>query len=217
MNKLSDLAWKQCESIIEAIKHHPFNLQLADGKLAKQKFFYYLSQDYKYLKVFAKVLSIIVTKIPDKFVVDFTYFINEALTTEHQLIQDFFGDNVISMQLSPANFAYSNYLLSTSYDSSIEVAVASVTPCFWIYCYIANNIYKTASIKENFYQDWINTYASPKLNLVAQKIVNIFDILAEDASYEIRSDMMKAFEYSAIMEWHFLHDAYYEKSITDFL
>jgi thiaminase len=59
----SELAWKRITPIYSAIRNHPFNVELAKGTLAKQKFAHYSQQDALYLVDFAKVLAALAMKL----------------------------------------------------------------------------------------------------------------------------------------------------------
>ncbi|MDE0940491.1 MAG: carboxy terminal-processing peptidase, partial [Pirellulales bacterium] len=54
-------------------------------------------------------------------------------------------------------FSYTNYLVATAQGEPVEVAVASVLPCFWIYWEVGRHI-QTRAGPSNPYERWINTY-----------------------------------------------------------
>jgi thiaminase/transcriptional activator TenA len=95
MTKLSETALTKCQLIIQAIKDHPFNKELANGSLNIEKFAYYIEQDTLYLRDFARSLAIIASKAPLKFVKDFLSFSDRALIAEQEVVHSFFVTRLI--------------------------------------------------------------------------------------------------------------------------
>ena len=122
MTKLSETALTKCQLIIQAIKDHPFNKELANGSLNIEKFAYYIEQDTMYL--------------PLKFVKDFLSFSDVALIAEQEVAHSFFR-HTFNLQetgkLTPATLSYTSYLLQVSSMAPVEIAIASVLQCFWVY------------------------------------------------------------------------------------
>ena len=54
----SESAWKSIEPIYKSILKHPFNQELSEGTLAKEKFQFYMKQDSIYLVDFARALAV---------------------------------------------------------------------------------------------------------------------------------------------------------------
>ena len=61
----SDSAWGAIESIYKSILEHPFNQELAQGTLAKERFQFYMKQDSLYLLDFARALAITASRATD--------------------------------------------------------------------------------------------------------------------------------------------------------
>ena len=212
MIKLSEIALEKSADVIKAIKEHPFNRELAAGSLDMQKFGYYIEQDTAYLRDFARALAIIAAKAPLKFMKDFLAFSEGALITEQKVVHSFFRETFHfqeTKQLTLATFAYTNYLLYSSMAASIEIAIAAILPCFWVYQivgqFVAENIHTKS---ENPYWRWIETYSSQEFGESVQKAIAIFDEVALSASQETRCSMIDAFYKSTVLEWHFWNDSY---------
>ena len=94
MTKLSEKALNQCTSIINAIKRHPFNKELANSSLELSKFSYYIEQDTTYLRDFSRSLAAIASKAPLKFVKDFLLFSEGALIAEQDIVHELFSQNI---------------------------------------------------------------------------------------------------------------------------
>ncbi|WP_232478475.1 hypothetical protein [Brachyspira pilosicoli] len=61
----SKKVWNKNIKNYQKIKDMPFNKELMEGSLDKNKFAYYIEQDAHYLKYYSKVLAIISSKIDD--------------------------------------------------------------------------------------------------------------------------------------------------------
>ncbi|WP_277422262.1 hypothetical protein [Brachyspira hampsonii] len=61
--KFSEIVWKKNEGLYKKIIDMPFNKELMEGTLDKEKFAYYIEQDSLYLKYYSKVLATISSKI----------------------------------------------------------------------------------------------------------------------------------------------------------
>ena len=213
MTKLSELAWQKSAPVIQAIKSHPFNSELAAGSLAIDKFAYYIEQDTLYLRDFARSLAMIAARAPLEFIRNFLAFSDSALIAEQEVVHHFFRE-AFNLQetgkLTPATLAYTSYLLQLSATAPLEVAIAGVLPCFWVYREIGMSIAVDLhlSIDKNPYSRWIETYSSEEFGDEVNKAINIFDTVAILASTPIQNQMIDAFYKSVVFEWHFWNDAY---------
>ena len=212
MKKLSKLALDGSIDIVEAIKNHPFNVELSDGSLEKPKFKYYIEQDSLYLKDFARSLAMIAARAPEKFMEQFLSFSGDALVAEQEVVHDFFRKKLDIQEsglLSPATIAYTSFLLQACAIAPVEVAIASVLPCFWVYRIVGQSILeKNKANKQNPYWSWIETYASEEFSEGVDNAIKIFDEVAASTSDTVRSSMLDAFYKSTVFEWHFWNDAY---------
>lgn len=211
--KLSEIAWQRATPIIHQILNHPFNQALAEGRLAPSTFAYYLEQDSLYLQDFARCHALIAARIPSAYARQFLHFAESVFIAEQDLVHRYFKKEFAFNDtglLAPATLSYTSYLLQTCSLSPVEVAVASVLPCFWVYretgCFIA----RQARVDNPFYR-WIETYASDEFSLDVEQAIAIFDELAAHAPEELRVNMVKAFYNSTCLEWHFWNDAYHHR------
>lgn len=208
--KLSTRAWTSSEDVYNAIIQHPFNQELMKGKLSQDKFAYYIEQDSLYLQDFARCHGIIASKIPLEYVRTFLKYADYTFITEqevvHQFFKKIFGFKETGL-LMPATLSYTSYLLRCCVVEPVEVAVAAVLPCFWIYREVGLFIIKHSNTN-NPYRRWIETYASEDFGKSVEEAINIFDNLALNASQNIKQKMLDAFYKSVCLEWHFWNDAY---------
>jgi thiaminase/transcriptional activator TenA len=199
-------------SIMDKIHNHPFNRELSAGSLPKEKFIYYLVQDALYLLDFSKALALTAARLSNNdHVQQFMQFSLEAVYAERDLHVNYLHKNKISDLLNreqnPACFMYTNYLLKTASLASVEEAVASLLPCFWVYREVGKNI----ALKEhadNPYNEWIALYSSNQFDLTVTSAINITIELGHAASSSTQEKMISAFVRSTQLEWLFWDNAY---------
>ena len=200
-------------SLMDSIHQLPFNVELAQGALPKEKFIFYLYQDALYLTEFSKSLAITGARLSDlshsQALLNFAVDAIQAETTLHQQFLHQY-ENILtnfSKEQSPACFMYTNYLLKMASLNSVEEAVASLLPCFWVYREVGNKM--RSQLKDNHpYEDWITLYAGDKFDLSVQRMVKITNELGDNASYDIKQKMIAAFIKSTQLEYLFWHSAY---------
>ena len=218
MKKFSEKVWKQNLAVLSAILQHPFNQELANGTLPVNKFCYYLEQDSNYLLHFAQALAGIASRSPTSAKIkEFIKFSESALLAEQDVVHQYYLEKFAykkTDQQTLAGIAYSNYLISKAQTAAIEVAVAAVVPCFWIYYQVGKHIYELSDQQANPYHKWIETYASPEFESAVIKVTAIMDELSHFASLQLLDEMAKAFALSCQLEWHFWDDAYYNRKIS---
>lgn len=208
--KFSEELWVAATNIVEAIHQHPFNQELADGGLGKEKFQFYLKQDSLYLVDFARALAITATKSNDiEDMNSFLQFYQGALIAERQLHQYYFNLYGITVDIpqAPSCFAYTNFLLTSATLMEQAETVAALLPCFWIYREDGKHIY-TRSVSNNPFQRWIDTYAGNEFDDVVGRAIPILDRIAENRSHEQRKKMKEMFLASCLLEWMFLESTY---------
>jgi thiaminase/transcriptional activator TenA len=212
------MIFQKTSYINERILTLPFNLELATGTLDKNLFCYYIEQDIYYLLEFARAIALIAGRTQDTMMMsDFLEFSKYVLIAEQDIIHSYYIDLFKykkTGEITIACFAYTNFLVRHAATSSIEVAVAAILPCFWIYREVGKHIYNNYLRNKNPYRKWIETYASPEFDIGVQKAITILDKYAESASKNTRNEMEQAFIHSSLMEWHFWNDAYCKKAIA---
>lgn len=214
--KLSNQAWEISSDIIQAIIQHPFNQELMTGNLERDKFAYYIEQDSLYLHDFARCHAIIASKIHLPYVRDFLKYAEASFIAEQEVVHQFFK-KIFNFKetgfITPATLSYTSYMLRICSMESIEVAVAVILPCFWVYREVGLFIAKDFS-ENNPYAKWIETYSGEDFCQSVEQVISIFDYLAENASESTRQKMLDAFYKSTCLEWHFWNDAY-NKTVFD--
>jgi thiaminase (transcriptional activator TenA) len=215
--RFSDEAWQQNAALREAIHRLPFNIELAAGTLSRERFRFYIVQDAIYLGQYARVLALAAAKAPE--IATLQAFANSALgavAVEQALhgryLQEFGVDPASVMTAEPAQdcLAYTSFLLATAYQEPWEILIAALLPCFWIYWDVAQAITREAA-PDNPYRAWIDTYADPRFGDAVQRVIEIADAAAADATPARRAAMLAAFQRCAQYEYLFWDGAYHRR------
>jgi thiaminase (transcriptional activator TenA) len=207
----SELAWTANTKTYEKIVQQQFIQELINGSLDKEKFAYYIEQDSIYLIEFAKSLAVIATRSdhPDE-ILQFMDFARGALIAERDGIHMFFRDQLNyapKNKISIANFGYTSYLSSTTRSSPIEIGIAALVPCFWIYKEVGQYIYNNGYYTNHPFAKWIEGYASKEFATGVKNIVDIANKYYEKSNIDTQQQMLEAFKNSVLWEYHFWHDA----------
>ena len=198
------------DSILEAIKKHPFIIELMNGTLPKDIFQFYINQDALYLAEYKKILATAGIKCPN--VNDTQFFLNAAtgiINVENALHQTFIKDEPFNNEPSPTCELYTSYLFRIVNNHSLEEGLAAILPCFTIYKEIGDYILEHQTNKDNNpYQDWINTYGGESFEKSVNQAIAITNKYALTASEDKLKGMELAFEKASKLEWMFWDSAY---------
>ncbi|MDR2084587.1 MAG: TenA family protein [Bacteroidales bacterium] len=208
--KWSEKTWQAVEKIYEEILNLPFIKDLSKGTLSDERFKFYLIQDALYLNDYSRTLMNIALKLQNpEYGEAFMKFANDGVAVERILHESFLNGHVPSKsEMTPTCKLYTSYLVSSLYNPHIEVSLAAVLPCFWIYQKVGEHIYNTAETENNKYQNWINTYADESFAESTQKAIEICNVMADNCSEVQKQEMTEAFVLATKMEWMFWDSAY---------
>lgn len=212
-------SWIIIKPIYNEILKMPFLSELANGKLDKEKFKFYMQQDSKYLENFGKTLSLIASKNYEiSETLSFINFAETAIVAERQLHEFYFKDfNIVPSQIiEPVCHHYTSHIKSVAAYESVEVAMAAVLPCFWIYKKVGEYIYENQESINNPYIKWIETYAGDEFDLLVKEAIEICDNAALNTSERVKARMTEVFVISAKLEYDFWKAAYDIKKWKEF-
>lgn len=202
------------QTLIQQIHTQPFNRELAEGSLPKQKFLFYLVQDALYLADYSRALALTAARLPNTtHVQTFIQFALAAIKDERDLHNHYLSKYPITrttQEQNPACFMYTNYLLRMASLASVEEAVASLLPCFYIYHVVGKKMV-SEQVLNNPYQDWISLYSSPEFEASVILAMEITNALGNQAHTVQKEAMIKAFFRAAQLEAAFWQAAYAEE------
>jgi thiaminase/transcriptional activator TenA len=203
--------WKSSDPLYQQIIGHPFIHHLMDGTLEIEKFAFYIQQDALYLAEYRKALALIASRLDrsDESMA-FLSFAQDTVLVENALHESFIKEFAVGspVLVSPICMLYAQYLLAQTNFKSVEVAVASVLPCFTVYKEVGDYILANQPKTHNRYQEWINTYAGEEFVKAVKLAEKIADRLAEAATPRCRDEMEQAYQTAFRMEWMFWDSAW---------
>lgn len=209
MKTWSKAVWETITPIFDKITAHPFLTDLMTGALEREKFLFYLNQDALYLDDFGKVLAGIAVKCPDRgHVEDFLRFSGDTIAVERELHSSYLGQIDPSVRPSPACLLYTSFMHRQLAAAPLEVAVASVLPCFWVYQAVGDFLLAKGAVPGNPYQGWIYTYGGEEYGKAVTRAIAIADELADKTTASVREEMTRAFVLCTRMEWMFWDSAW---------
>ncbi|MCR6108197.1 thiaminase II [Salipaludibacillus agaradhaerens] len=164
---------------------HPFVKELGEGTLSKEKFRFFMIQDYLYLIEYSKLFAIGATKAKDvKTMGEFAKLLDATLNTEMSLHRQYAAKFHISehelenANPAPTTLAYTHYMLHVGNQNGLAELVASVLPCMWSYAEIGKMLDERHGKQNHDYQEWIDMYADSEFQALASWTINLLDELA---------------------------------------
>ena len=200
------------------IFEHPFNRQLNEGSLPREAFTLFLEQDFLYLKDYSKALHIISKRLDKNHAEKFYRFATSTSADNlhrnylaHPHSPRLFHAKKIRHEKIPVIADYTTHILTHAAYSPIAEAIASVTPCYWIYSELGQ---KMRVSPDNPYNCWITSISHPDFIISARIMVNILEELMENNRGK-EDEIITAFMRSTEYELGFFDSVYDETSIYD--
>ena len=167
MNTVDKLLAAAAE-IWKSYNEHPFVLGIQNGTLDKEKFRYYMIQDYLYLEDYAKTFAVGVAKAKSIEIANLFAKYIPVMNGELNVHDGYLArlgvtqEEIDSTSRSLDNLSYTSYMLRVAYEEGEAEILAAILSCAYSYEFIAKNIVKNnpASIYDAFYGDWIRGYIS---------------------------------------------------------
>ena len=181
---------------------HPFIKGLENGNLDRDKFKYYIIQDYLYLLEYAKVFGIGIAKAKSLDTMRlFASYVHQLTDGEMDLHLGYLGKFGITEQevaetpRSLDNLSYTSYMLRVAYEEGEAEVVAAILACAYSYEIIARNILKNnpAAIDHPFYGEWIAGYASEEYHQENVILIDLLERLTEQATEAQKQHIIEIF------------------------
>ena len=146
--KLSERIYERAKALWPRYLTHPFVTEMADGTLPKEKFRYYMVQDYLYLRDYVKIFAAILQKTDDFEQIRFlsgemANTIDETFRTHLPYMKRL---GVTEKEIADArphidNSAYSHYMLCEAQAGDVLTGLVTLLNCSWSYAvYIAGQM-----------------------------------------------------------------------------
>ncbi|WP_026560006.1 thiaminase II [Bacillus sp. J37] len=217
--KFSQRLYDKVKPIWEQNHTHPFVQGMGDGTLAKEKFRFYMIQDYLYLIEYAKVFALGAVKATDvKTMARFAELLHSTLIEEMELHRQYakkFGITTQELEEakpSPTTLAYTHYMLHVSQNGTLAELVAALLPCMWSYWEIGKDLAKKKeACDQEFYGEWITMYASVEFGQLATWCIDLMDECAEGKPEAELCKLEEIFLNTTRFEYMFWDMAYHEE------
>lgn len=156
------------KEIWESYNEHPFVKGIEDGTLYKEKFRYYIIQDFLYLEDYAKSFAIGIAKAKSIETTQiFSGYINLLTGSEMNIHHGYMGKFGVSQEevdntpRALDNLSYTSYMLRVAYEEGEAEILTAILSCAYSYELIAKKMVKNnpACVNHDFYGEWISGYA----------------------------------------------------------
>lgn len=215
--KFSERLYEKLQPIWRQNHNHPFVQGMGDGTLEKEKFRFYMIQDYLYLIDYAKLFAIGAMKATDlqtmgKFAALLDSTLNEEMSLHREYAKKFeiSEKELEKAQPSPTTLAYTHYMLHVGQSGTLAELVAALLPCMWSYWEIGKELSEKPGANNEFYREWIEIYSSEEFGELATWCINLFDSLTEDKSEVELEKLEEIFLNTTRFEYMFWDMAYSE-------
>ena len=182
--KLSERIYKRAKVLWPRYLTHPFVTEMADGTLPKEKFRYYMVQDYLYLRDYVKIFAAILQKTDDFEQIRFlsgemANTIDETFRTHLPYMKRL---GVTEEEIADArphidNSAYSHYMLCEAQTGDVLTGLVTLLNCSWSYAYIAEQMVERcpSALHDENYGAWFAGYVSEEYQQTNQALIDRID------------------------------------------
>ena len=196
---------------------HPFVQELGMGTLDREKFKFYLLQDYLYLLQYAKVFALGAVKSDtEELMTHFSASQYFTLANEMNLHREYMADfgvtreEMLSAKPSLFNSAYTANMLAAGQTGGLAEVIAVVFPCAWTYADYAKRLKAqyAGKLEANPYRSWIELYAGADFSESFEWFYDALDGLVSNMTDSQRKKIEECFISSVEFEYLFWDMAY---------
>lgn len=201
---------READPLWQAVFAHPFVNGIGDGTLSRDRFEFYLRQDYAYLIDFSRVIALACAKSPSLGEMKaFAALLGAILDTEMELHRKTcaaFGipaEELETTRRALVTSAYTDFLVRTCYEGGLPEILAALSPCACGYAEIGQRLESAGLPDDPFCREWIRTYASRDFQDLAGWLIEKTDEHAGSAAALQRARLYRLYETSARFEYLF--------------
>lgn len=176
------------EDIWAQYHSHPFVKGIGDGTLEKEKFKYYILQDYLYLKDYIKVFALGIAKARSTettaLFASYIHLLMEGEMDIHKGYMGIFGISEEEIAITPRaldNVSYTSYMLRIAYEEGEAEILTAVLSCAYSYELIVKKLLadNPAAASHPFYGGWIQGYTADAYIKRNRNLFHTLDKLTE--------------------------------------
>lgn len=184
---------KAAEPVWEQYYSHPFVRGIGDGTLDRNKFRYYIMQDYKYLIDYARVFAIGIAKAMDLETMGIYGRDEQSIfAVEQDIHLGYMGrfgitqEELDAMPMALNNLSYTSYMIRIAYDGGAAEVAAAILSCAISYEAIAKRLLEENpdADKDEFYGDWVRMYAGKEYCDGNAERIKLIERLTKDYTEE---------------------------------
>lgn len=210
--KWTQEAWSGASGIYARIIGHPFIIELAAGTLDSARFNRYIAQDELYLGNYGRQMLAFASMVNDAdrrvMFEDFARAGLEGERAMHELLIGRFGTD-LKVDASPVTAAYNAHTEAALASGRLELALAALLPCMWVYNEVGRFIVSIADLDGNPYREWISEYSDDAFTEGVRAVLEMADGYAAAADDATRMEMTRLFVEAAQFEYDFWDYGYY--------
>lgn len=176
--------WEANTDLAQVALGHQFVRGLADGSLPAEHFKAFIAQDAFFLEAFARAYALALARSPNRHGLEAFHTLIGGVLEElrlHASYADRLGIDLTNVDPDQATLAYTNFLLATASLGSVGETCAAMAPCMRLYAFLGQTLAaESAALKNNLYQDWIQTYAAEEFEDLAAALESLLNRYAND-------------------------------------
>lgn len=210
--KLSETLYAQVQDIWPRYLSHPFVTEMAHGTLPKEKFRYYMLQDYLYLQDYVKIFAAMIQKAEDFEQIRFlcgemSATIDETFRTHLPYMKRLgIGEQEIACATAHIDSsAYSHYMICEAQAGDVLTGLVALLNCSWSYAYIAEKTVEAypEAVNDESYGSWFAGYVSPEYKKTNQALIDRIDALAENIDGKKTRHLCEIFKKCCLFDLRF--------------
>jgi thiaminase/transcriptional activator TenA len=175
----------RADPVWRAQLEHPFVRAIGDGSVDRERFKFWVRQDYLFLIEYSRVFAFAAARSPDLATMQrFAGLAAETLGTEMSLHRSYaaaFGISEAELEaetMAPTTRAYTDFLLRYSAAGSFCEMAAALLPCMWGFSEIGRELACRPLPEDELCRQWIEMYASDEFAALAGWCRELLDSLA---------------------------------------
>lgn len=177
---------RAAEPIWAGYHTHPFVRGIRDGTLDREKFRFYMIQDYRYLVEYSKVFAVGIAKGTQLEVMQlFASYIQAILNEEMNIHNGYVGLlNITQEELDDApmtleNRSYTAYMLAQAYAGGEAEVLTAILSCAVSYEEIGRRMVRERpeSLEDPFYGAWVRGYAGEEYHQNNEELIAMLERL----------------------------------------
>ena len=206
----SDRLRRTADPIWRAQHAHPFVRGVGQGNLDRERFEYWVRQDYCFLVEYCRLFALAAARSPDlPTLTRFAELLRATAVTEMSLHRELAAGLGISEAelegepMAPTTQAYTDFLVRTATTGDFAELCAALLPCMWGFSEIGLELALGPRPADTRLAAWIDAYADPDFAALADWCRGLVDRLGANAPPAALQAMEAAFMTSSRYELAF--------------